>query len=60
MDQQIIPGMLVNNIRYGVSLYVNGVRSVRGPLHRDDSGSLQDSYDGKPVELECHMPPPNQ
>lgn len=56
MDQQIIPGLLVNDIRYDVSLYVNGVRSVRGPLHKDGSGSLQGSYEGKPVELDCVKP----
>lgn len=56
MDQQISPGLLVNDIRYDVSLYVNGIRSVRGPLHKDGSGSLQGSYEGKPVELDCVKP----
>lgn len=56
MGQQIIPGLLVNDIRYDVSLYVNGVQSVRGPLHKDGSGSLQGSYEGEPVELDCVKP----
>jgi len=29
---------------------------VRGPLHKDGSGSLQGSYEGKPVELDCVKP----
>lgn len=56
MDQQITSGLITSDVRYDVSLYVNGIRSVRGPLHRDGSGSLQGSYEGKPVELDCVKP----
>lgn len=56
MDQQIKSGLITSDIRYDVSLYVNDIRTVRGPLNRDESGSLQGSYEGKPVELDCVKP----
>lgn len=56
LEKQITPGLFSTEVKNEVYLYVNDVLTVRGPLHRDESGQLQGNYESKPVQLDCIKP----